>query len=387
MKTFVSTTTTMLNGSIPATTSRQALGAWMLASLAACSPLAARDAALRGPDAPAVPAAAPAPDCTFTNPVAPGQDPWVIRHDGSYYLIEARNRVITVYKSDRLDAPKRNPVPVWTAPESGWNHQNVWAPELHRIDGTWYIYYSAGPVKGPPFNAQRAGVLEAASADPQGAYIDRGQLYTGDDLARRTESVWAIDFTVARIDGQLYAFWSGWERNAEADGRPQHLYAARMADPVTVATSRTRIASPTAAWEKEGTVPIQEGPAVLTRPDGRAFIVYSTRESWLPAYQLGWLRRRAPDAAPTDAASWIKSDGPVFEGAGDALGAGHASFTTSPDGSEDWIVYHSKSAVEPGWRDRTLRMQRFGWKADGSPDFGKPLPAGQPVAQPAGQCR
>ena len=79
-------------------------------------------------------------DCRFANPVAAGADPWVVRHDGSYYLVQSKDRTIWVYKSDRLTEPTQNGVAVWTAPHNGWNHSNVWAPELHYIDGRWYIY-------------------------------------------------------------------------------------------------------------------------------------------------------------------------------------------------------------------------------------------------------
>jgi hypothetical protein len=34
------------------------------------------------------------------------------------------------------------PIAVWSAPDTGWNRGNVWAPELHSIDGRWYIYYA-----------------------------------------------------------------------------------------------------------------------------------------------------------------------------------------------------------------------------------------------------
>ena len=44
-----------------------------------------------------------------------------------------------------------------------------------------------------------------------------GMLYTGDDAAGQTNPVWAIDLTVDRINGQLYAVWSGWEQNAATD--------------------------------------------------------------------------------------------------------------------------------------------------------------------------
>ena len=98
--------------------------------------------------------------CTFTNPVAPGQDPWVVRHDGYYHLVESRDGGITVYRSAKLTDLKRDPVQVWEAPDTGWNRSHIWAPELHLIDGRWYIYYAAGRA-GPPFVHQRSGVLES----------------------------------------------------------------------------------------------------------------------------------------------------------------------------------------------------------------------------------
>src|SRR2546430_5882533 len=109
----------------------------------------------------------------FANPVTAGADPWVVRRDSSYYFVQSQDRTIWVYRSDRLTEPTKNGVPVCTAPHNGWNRSNVWAPELHYIDGRWYIYYAAGR-SGPPFLYQRSGVLQSAGDDPQGRYIDKG---------------------------------------------------------------------------------------------------------------------------------------------------------------------------------------------------------------------
>jgi GH43 family beta-xylosidase len=114
------------------------------------------------------------------------------------------------------------------------------------------------------------------------------------------------------------------------------------------------------------------------------FIIYSTRESWLRGYQLGQLRLRSADADPTDPASYEKT-GPVFAPTETVFGVGHNGFTTSPDGTEDWIVYHAKTDTLPGWR-RVIRMQKFGWRPDGSPDFGRPAPSGVPLPVPSGEC-
>jgi GH43 family beta-xylosidase len=335
---------------------------------------------------------APARACTFTNPVAVGADPWVVRHAGAYYLVQSRDEAISVYKAPRLTevAAGRGGVRVWAAPDTGWNQASVWAPELHRIGERWYIYYAAGR-PGPrdaPFIHQRVGVLESVGDDPQGRYVDRGMLYTGDDVATGADPKWAIDLTVREIGGQLYAVWSGWERNATAARTPQHLYAARMSNPYTISSNRVKISSPDASWERRvdpvDGLDLQEGPEFLAH-DGQLFIVYSTRESWLPAYRLGQLRLTSPTADPLDPRSYVKT-GPVFASANGVFGVGHNGFTVSPDGTEHWMVYHAKVDTTPGW-NRVIRMQKFGWRPDGSPDFGVPLPSGQPVPVPSGECQ
>lgn len=320
--------------------------------------------------------------CTFTNPVADGQDPWVVRRNGWYYLVESRDDALWVYKSRELTEIKQNGVKIWTSPETGWNQCCLWAPELHFIDGRWYIYYATGRA-GPPFIHQRSGVLQSVGTDPQGEYIDKGRLYTGGDVESRTVNVWSIDLTVTRLDGQHYAVWSGWKENRPDDSTPQHLYIATMSNPWTISSNRVKISSPTRPWEDGTELDLNEAPQFL-KHDGQVFIIYSARESWLPAYRMGQLRLKE-NADPMNPGSWVKS-GPVFMGTREVHGTGHASFTVSPDGTENWMVYHSKVDTTPGW-DRVIRMQEFSWHPDRSPDFGTPVPPGEPIPLPSGQAQ
>jgi GH43 family beta-xylosidase len=323
------------------------------------------------------------PPCTFTNPVAPGADPWVVRHDSMYYAVTSADRRIWIAASPRLaDVFTAPATPIWSAPDTGWNRTNVWAPELHFAGGRWYVYYAAGR-SGPPYTSQHAGVLQSADATPLGRWADRGRLYTGDSVETGRGDRWSIDLTVGRIGDGTYAIWSGWAAEATTDRTPQQLYIAPMASPWRIAADRVRLSAPDAAWERGPELDLQEGPELLAHGDD-VFVVYSTRDSWLKDYALGALRLPR-GADPLRPESWTKR-GPVFAGTSRVYGVGHASFTTSVDGTEQWIVYHSKDAPTPGWR-RSVWMQPFGWSPSGDPAFGEPVGPRVPLPLPSGECR
>ncbi|SKB37964.1 glycoside hydrolase family 43 protein [Daejeonella lutea] len=320
----------------------------------------------------------------FTNPVGKGADPWIIKDNNSYYSIFSVNNpkdgnFIAVSKSaalTKIGSRKK----VWTPPANAWNSKCLWAPELHRLGDKWYIYYTAGK-SGPPYIYQRSGVLESVSSDPQGDYTDKGMLITGDDPQDDSKTIWAIDLTVTEINNELYAVWSGWEKNSDTDKTSQHLYIAKMSNPWTISSERVKISSPVEPWEIGGPLNLNEGPQFL-KNNKDVFIIYSARESWTPEYRLGQLKLKQ-GSNPLLLSSWTKS-GPVFQGTDKVLGTGHASFTTSPDDKEHWIFYHSKVGKEPGW-NRDLRLQQFFWDKQGNPQFGKPIPAGEKIKKPSGE--
>src|SRR6476661_7443508 len=98
----------------------------------------------------------------FINPSLPphSADPWMIFHGGYYYYSEARNkRHIYIRRSPTIAGIGQDPgICVWSAPRRGRNSDNVWAPELHLIDGRWFIYYAADDGKN---ENHRMWVLES----------------------------------------------------------------------------------------------------------------------------------------------------------------------------------------------------------------------------------
>lgn len=317
---------------------------------------------------------------TFNNVLRDGADPWVIKDKGYYYFCLQQRGGVAISKSKKLSAPGEFKQ-VWHLPKTGWNKACLWAPELHHIGKKWYIYYAAGE-SGPPFIHQRSGVLESVTDDPQGKYIDKGMLKTGNAPTDSTGTFWAIDLTVDQVNGQLYAVWSGWGHNPDTDKTPQNLYIAKMNNPWTISSDRVKLSAAEEPWETGGPLNLNEGPEFL-KHNGNIFIIYSTRESWTPAYRLGQLRLIDSTKNPMDAKNWIKT-GPVFKGTPEVYGVGHASFTTSPDDKQWWILYHSKKETKGGW-PRNIRLQEFTWNKDGSPNFGKPLPPGTMLKKPSGE--
>lgn len=303
----------------------------------------------------------------IANPVAPiGNDPWVTQKDGIYYYCYSWGGGISVKADRQLDKVLLFPgKKVWTPPKTGPYAKEIWAPELHFLRGKWYIYFAADDGQ----NAHhRMYVLESATDDPTGGYVFKGQLRPDPDR-------WAIDGSVLQLKDQLYFIWSGWpgDKNGEQD-----LFIARMQDPWTIAGQRVLISTPELPWERQNHPLINEGPTALYHGN-KTFIVYSASGSWANHYCLGLLTLTGKD--PLQKTSWTKSPRPVFAGTPSVTSPGHASFTKSPDGTEDWIVYHAARRPDSAW-DRNTRIQKFTWSPDGSPFFGAPIAEGVKFAAP-----
>jgi GH43 family beta-xylosidase len=332
----------------------------------------------------------------LVNPLLPsGPDPWVTWRNGFYYYMHTTGNSLTIRKTPRLaELAQAEEKVVWRAPASGPYSRDVWAPELHFLRGKWYIYFSADGGKNA---SHRIWVMENNAADPLiGEWRMKGKVADASDR-------WAIDPTVLEEGSRLFLIWSGWEGDGNGT---QNLYIAELSDPWTVKGPRVRISAPEYPWEKVGDlkgrrdpeenpglnlldpphVDVNEGPEVLRRGN-RIFIVYSAGGCWTDYYSMGMLTAEAGSDL-LDPASWKKSPIPVFwqSPKASAYGPGHGSFFKSPDGTEDWMIYHANTESGQGCgKSRAPRAQRFTWKADGMPEFGRPVAVGTALAPPSGE--
>lgn len=251
-----------------------------------------------------------------TRPVY-GSDPHVTKRNGRFLLCESQDdeRIILSYYTG---GGRWGTKIIW---ESFQEHQ-VWAPELHQIDGHWFVYYAASDGDNRNHRMKVAG----AAPDPFGPYLFNECL--GPDI-------WGIDMTTFVWEGKRYAAWSGWENIN--DEFPQHLYIAPMVSPVEIG-ERIRIASPEFDWEMS-VAPIIEGPQAF-KEDDRLFLLYSANASWRPEYSTGMLELIGPN--PLNPWHWIKCPWPLM------TNAGHGMIV------DDLFVHHRKMSTFPGWTDREI---------------------------------
>lgn len=289
--------------------------------------------------------------------VRAGADPWVIEYKGRYYWSQSDNgtRSIRLWVSDSLEEPGEFKA-IWTAPRRGPFSRELWAPEIHFVDGRFYVYFAADD--GNNAN-HKTYVLVSENDDPFSKYELKGPVYTGDDFENKTENRWAIDATLFEHEGKYYLIWSGWK-----DGRDiQYLYIAPL-DETLAQTAGPRVLLCDNAdylWERVeerlGTRGLCEGPEILRVPNGRIFLTYSCGASWLPTYKIGMLEFTGGD--PLDPSAWKKFPEPLFQSDEFQFGVGHGSFLRDKEGDMRFL-YHAKRSRDAGWpRDVFIRYLDF----------------------------
>lgn len=296
-------------------------------------------------------------------------DPHVFLHTDGYYYLSA-----TVPEYDRIEIRRAKtleglstaePKVIWRKHDTGEMGAHIWAPEIHFIDGKWYVYFTAAPAEH--VWEIRPYTIECADANPlTGDWKENGK------LVLEWES-FSLDATTFVHNGKRYLVWTQRGR-APFDGT--NIYISEMDTPTSITGKVVMLTHPEYPWEIRGHR-VNEAPAVLIR-NGKVFMTYSASATDAN-YCLGLLTADE-NADLLDPASWSKSTEPVFKSnpATSQYGPGHNCFTTTPDGKTDIMVYHSRNYEriqgEPLHNpDRATRAQVLNWNDDGTPDFGVPV--------------
>ncbi|WP_018983725.1 glycoside hydrolase family 43 protein [Salinimonas chungwhensis] len=293
-------------------------------------------------------------------------DPMLVRHKdtGCYTFIGTSPKFhqIELRQACRLnDLKLAKPKVIWQKKKNGPMSANIWAPELHEVDGDWYIYFAAGEAD-TPFSI-RMYALKNTHDDPmQGKWEEVGKIDSGWDS-------FALDGTTFEHNGKRYYVWAQQDKEKTYNSA---LWIARMTSPTTLELPATLLTEPKLDWEVRG-YKVNEGAAFI-EGDDKVFLTYSASATD-HRYAMGLLWADA-DADLLDPDSWHKKEEPVFKSAPSLgrFGPGHNSFVKASDGETDLLIYHSRDYKELQGSpltdpNRHTRARILQWDAEGFPVF------------------
>lgn len=301
----------------------------------------------------------------YKNPLVEQRaDPWVYKGDTNEYYF-----VATAPEYDRIEIRKANTINelseapvrvIWTKHQTGAMGHHIWAPELHHINGKWYIYFAAGEAE-QIWNIRMYALSNDAEDPTLGEWKEEGRIYT------QNES-FSLDATTFENNGNRYLIWA---QNVR-EGENTSLLISEMETPIKLKGPEVIITDPKLDWERIG-YKVNEGPAVLKR-NGKIFVTYSASATD-HNYCIGLLWADENDDL-LNPDSWHKSGKPVFYSNEELkrFGPGHNCFTVAEDGKTDLMIYHARDykKIEGAALDdpnRDTRVREISWTKDGFPDF------------------
>ena len=307
----------------------------------------------------------------FSNPVAATflADPFCFLHDGTYYMVgtgaaeaggtDPAARVVPMLRS--TDLQRWEEVGPVLFPPDDERGGSFWAPEVAFADGVFYLYYHA--------NGNGAGfrIRVATSRTPEGPYHDTGQPMT--DVRRNP---FAIDSTAFRDDdGQWFLFYATDFLDSDAHTfRGTALVVDRLESMTALAGHPQVVMRAHWQWQiflrdrlmygKAADWYTLEGPCVVKR-GGLYHCFYSGGNYENDTYGVDYL------VADRVTGPWRevgRERGPQIMRSipGRVIGPGHNSIVSSPDGAQDFIVYH---AWDPAMTARRPWVDPLLWTPDG----------------------
>lgn len=248
---------------------------------------------------------------TYKNPVCEGADPFVLLHDGVYYLYSTNSpdgfRVFT--SSDMSAWVDRG---YCLRADDVMGDKWFWAPEVTERDGKFYMVYVAN---------EHLGIAVADS--PLGPFVQSEKKWLNE--INEIDGHFFVD-----DDGTVYFYFVRFE-----DGNV--IWCAKMNDDLLSYDKSTArfLFRAEDEWELRD-CSVVEGPFVL-KHKGKYYLTYSANHTRCEDYAIGYAVSNNP-MGPFKKASC----NPILKKNDAFNGTGHHSFTTSKDGSELVCVYHAR---------------------------------------------
>lgn len=232
----------------------------------------------------------------------------------------------------------------------------VWAPDVNRVNGKYYMYYAFSTWGDP-----NPGIGLAIADSLNGDFIDQGKIF----LSAEVDVPNSIDPCFFEDRGKKYLFWGSF-----SDLPTQGTYAIELSEDgrsVADIHKKTKIAA--GDWE-----------AVMIHKEGDYYYFFGSKGSCCEGLNSKYhvlVGRSKHLLGP-----YLDKEGyPITErGRGTLLiqgndrfvGTGHNARLISDDNGQDWFLYHGfnarKGKLSNGTDRRVLLMEPLFWK-DGWPEI------------------
>jgi beta-xylosidase len=301
----------------------------------------------------------------YDRPIA---DPFVLEHDGTYYLYGTAPSATEFETASSTDLVTWEPLSSALRALPGWSFGNAWAPEVVPIGDSWVMYYTAGTQSiRRPDNGATQCITVAVSDSPAGPFVDDSQ----EPLVCQAELGGSIDATFFRdTDGTPYLIW---KNDGNCCRIRTHFYLQELSD-----DGQELLGEPV---ELEGLVnekrwedAVIEAPTLIER-DGTYYMFYSGGFYASAGYAVGYATSDALLGPYTDA-----PQNPILETKAPAAGPGHQAIIEDTDG-DLWMAYHAwdaKAIGEDVGGARKLWLDELTWDGE-TPVVHGPDEGPQPV--------
>jgi arabinan endo-1,5-alpha-L-arabinosidase len=321
----------------------------------------------------------PTTELSYKNPVFEPilADPTVIRSDdGLFYaygtmdnwgdgggphlvpIVRSKDLVHWTYVKDAFTTK-----PAWK--EKG----GIWAPEIVKVNGQYYMYYAFSTWGDPD-----PGVGLAIADSPEGPFQDAGKLF----LSSEVKVPNSIDPFFMEVGGKKYVFWGSF-----SDAPTQGTYGVELsADGKSVPD-----------LSKKFKIAAGDFEAVMIQKKGDYYYFFGSKESCCEGSKSRYNIRVG--RSKNFQGPYLDKDGKDLRerGTGSLLiypseqyaGPGHNARFVTDDNGTDWLLYHAidkkKPHVSTGANRRVLMLDRLTWP-NGWPEIANAEPGNSETKAP-----
>lgn len=300
-------------------------------------------------------------------------DPSILYYKEKFYLLGTGERSVSFRVSDTIDGLfTAEPIEVYKIPDSDTEHSNMWAPELHIINGIPYVFTTVGKHQ---WYTVRSHVLRCTGDPANPNDWEAPRLVLKPDGTELNEKGISLDMTYFCVDGVHYVMWSNRIILGEGDSygsiyEPADIHIATIDpdEPWQLTTNPVQIIRPKYGWDRMATE-VDEGPYMIRNGDDLFVSISGSSTGLSHLYCVGLLHaKRGNNLLSSDGWDWLPYPVLTKESVENELGPGHNNFVKDPDSGDDLMIYHAvpgSHSAEPS--GRRMGIRRVHWGANGYP--------------------